>query len=146
MSRGKVSCGRAAILITLFGVPFPHPTPQGSWVQHHRPESCVRRMHKAAFRTPRQHRRSYEERMPRNATRPEGQAAPLNKLRSRAAIVKSQPQIGLTCCYAHKKHACTKVILCSLNQQCHSYLLANIWFSYSQFLSFFIFVMIAYAN
>jgi len=65
----------------LFGVPSPHPTPQGRWVQHHRkvPDSCVRRMHKAVFRTPRQHRQTYEGRMPRDATRPEGQAAPPHK-------------------------------------------------------------------
>jgi len=80
---------------TLFGMPFPHPTPQGRWVQQHRkvPEICVLKMHMAAFRTTRQHWQTYKERMPRNATRPKGQAVPPHKLWSCAAIDTSQPFI-----------------------------------------------------
>jgi len=87
---------------TLFGMPFPHPTPQGRGVQQHRkvPESCVQRMHKAAFRTPRQPWQTYEERLPEDATRPEGQAALLHRFRSSTAIVTSQRWVLLTSGYA----------------------------------------------
>ena len=91
---GVFHVGLQPFSTTLFGVPFPHPTPQGRWAQRHRkvPESCVRRMHKAAFRTPRQHWQMYEERTQRDATRPEGRAAQPHTFC--AAIVTSQPWIG----------------------------------------------------
>ncbi len=100
---------RAAIFVsvqptstTLFGVPFPLPTPQGRRDSHLRtlPKREIRMLRKATPRTWRPLRQIYQGRSARVAARPEGQAAPSPRIQSSGAIVTSQPWIQMTGGYA----------------------------------------------